>query len=219
MTVRDNLSSVAAKWRTLTELQRIEWMEAASGVKSNSRLGQSGALSGFQLLAKINCTLAQFGGDPVDTPPLRPQFADLGRAGNLVITNTGGVVALGLGCPADPGENTIVRGSKPVSQGIPGLQGLPHPGGVSRARDGSPTSRASIRSVTGCRRPAPRCKSRSTRLLRGGRACPEPTRPSCRLVPEQPPGVRAVEQWPAPGVQAGGCPSGRPPALLRKPET
>ena len=117
MSVRDNLSRVAAKWRTLTELQRVEWMEAASLVKSTSRLGQNGALSGFQLFAKINCTLAQFGQTSVTTPPLRPQFADLAPQ-NLLITNTAGVVALKLTCPTDPGDNTIVRGSKPVSQGV-----------------------------------------------------------------------------------------------------
>jgi hypothetical protein len=92
-------------------------MEAATAVKSTSRLGQSGALSGFQLFAKINCTLTQFGQDQVDTPPLRPQFADLAPQ-SLVITNTGGAVALKLTCVGDPGENTIVRGSKPVSAGI-----------------------------------------------------------------------------------------------------
>ena len=117
MTVRDNLSRVAARWRALTEPQRVEWMGAASAVMSTSRLGQSGALSGFQLFTKINCTLAQFGQEQVDTPPLRPQFADLAVQG-LVITNTGGVIALSLTCPANPGENTIVRGSKPVSQGV-----------------------------------------------------------------------------------------------------
>ena len=117
MSVRDNLSRVAASWRALTEPQRVEWMEAATAVKSTSRLGQSGNLSGFQLFAKINCTLKQFGGDQVDTPPVRPQFADLAVQG-LVITNTAGVVALKLTCPTNPGENTIVRGSKPVSQGV-----------------------------------------------------------------------------------------------------
>jgi hypothetical protein len=117
MSVRDNLSRVAAKWRTLTEPQRVEWMEAASQVKSTSRLGQNGALSGFQLFAKINCTLAQFGQAQVDTPPLWPEFPDLAPQG-LVITNTGGVVALKLTCPTDPGDNTIVRGSKPLSQGV-----------------------------------------------------------------------------------------------------
>jgi hypothetical protein len=92
-------------------------MEAASEVKSNSRLGQSGALSGFQLFAKINCTFAQFGQTAVETPPIRPQFPDLAPQ-NLVITNTSGVVALKLTCPTDPGDNTIVRCSKPVSQGV-----------------------------------------------------------------------------------------------------
>ena len=116
MTVRDNLSRVAARWRALTETQRAEWMATATAVKSTSRLGQNGALSGFQLFTKINCTLAQFGQDQVDTPPLRPQFADLAPQ-NLVITNTAGVIALKLTCPTDPGENTIVRASAPLSAG------------------------------------------------------------------------------------------------------
>ena len=77
MSVRDNLSRVAAKWRTLTETQRAEWMAAATAVKSTSRLGQNGALSGFQLFTKINYTLVQFGQADVQTPPLRPQFPDL----------------------------------------------------------------------------------------------------------------------------------------------
>ena len=98
------------------EVQRAAWMAAAKEAKSNSRLGQSGALSGFQLFAKINCTLAQFGQEQVDAPPAHPQFPDLAPTG-LVITNTGGVIALKLTCPADPGENTIVRGSAPLSQG------------------------------------------------------------------------------------------------------
>jgi hypothetical protein len=38
-------------------------------------------------------------------------------AQNLVTTNTAGVIAIRLTCPTDPGENTIVRDSAPVSQG------------------------------------------------------------------------------------------------------
>jgi hypothetical protein len=53
----------------------------------------------------------------VDAPPARPQFPALAPQ-NLVITNTGGVIALKLTCPANPGENTVVRGSKPISQGF-----------------------------------------------------------------------------------------------------
>ena len=47
--------------RALEEVQRTAWGAAAKEAKSNSRLGQSGALSGFLLFTKINCTLSQFG--------------------------------------------------------------------------------------------------------------------------------------------------------------
>jgi hypothetical protein len=114
--VRNILSRVAASWRALQEVQRVAWMTAAKEAKSNTRLGQNGNLSGFLLFAKINCTLAQFGQAQVEVPPNQPQFPDLAPV-NLVITNTGGAIALKLTCPTDPGENTIVRGSAPVSQG------------------------------------------------------------------------------------------------------
>ena len=116
MGVRTILGRVAARWRVLEETQRAAWMAAAKEAKSNSRLGQNGNLSGFLLFAKINCTLAQFGQDQVDAPPAQPQFPDLAPLG-LVITNTAGAIALKLTCPANPGENTIIRASAPVSQG------------------------------------------------------------------------------------------------------
>ena len=50
------------------EAQRAAWMAAAKEAKSTSRLGQSGALSGFLLFTKINCTLAKFGQEQVDAP-------------------------------------------------------------------------------------------------------------------------------------------------------
>ena len=116
MSVRLILSRVAARWRALAEVQRAAWVAAAKEARSNPRLGQSGALSGFLLFTKINCTLTQFGQAQLDAPPAQPLFPDLAPT-NLVITNTGGTIALKLTCPADPGENTIVRASVPVSQG------------------------------------------------------------------------------------------------------
>ena len=116
MAVRDNLSRVAVRWRSLQETQRAAWVAAAKDAMSNPRLNQSGALSGFLLFTKINCTLTQFGQDQVDAPTERPLFPPLAPQG-LVITNTGGVIALKLTCPTDPGDNTIVRGAKPMSQG------------------------------------------------------------------------------------------------------
>ena len=116
MAVRAILTKVSARWRALQEPQRMAWVAAAKEVKSSSRLGQSGALSGFLLFTQINCTLAQFGQEQVDAPPARPLFPDLAPQG-LVITNTAGVIALKLTCPTAPGSNTIIRGSPPVSQG------------------------------------------------------------------------------------------------------
>jgi hypothetical protein len=116
MTIRAILSTVSAGWRGLQEAQRAAWMAAAKEVKSNSRLGQNGTLSGFLLFTKINCTLVRFGQPQVDAPPARPQFSVVAPTG-LVITNTGGTIALKLTCPANPGTNTIVRASQPVSQG------------------------------------------------------------------------------------------------------
>ena len=114
--VRAILTRVAAAWRGLQESQRAAWTAAASGVNSTSRLGQSGPLTGQQLFNKINCTLAQFGQDQVQVPPARPQFPSLAPQ-NLVIANASGAITLKLTCPASPGQNTIIRGSKPVSQG------------------------------------------------------------------------------------------------------
>ena len=116
MSVRAILGRVAANWRALQEVQRAAWMAAAKDARSTCRLGQSGPLSGFLLFAKINCTLAQFGQAEVEAPPAPPQFPALAPV-NLVITNTGGAIALRLTCPTDPGESTIIRGSAPVSQG------------------------------------------------------------------------------------------------------
>ena len=116
MGVRNILKRVSASWRALQEAQRAAWMAAAKETKSNCRLGQNGALSGFLLFTKINCTLAQFGQAKVTAPPAPPEFPDLAPQ-NLVITNTGGVVAIKLTCPTSPGENTIVRASVPVSAG------------------------------------------------------------------------------------------------------
>jgi len=116
MAVRDTMSRVAARWRALTEAQRVAWIVAAKSAMSNPRLNQSGSLSGFLLFTKINCTLAQFGQEQVDAPPSQPLFPALAPQ-NLLITNTAGVIALKLTCPTSPGENTIIRGAEPRSQG------------------------------------------------------------------------------------------------------
>jgi len=117
MSVRAIFTRVTTSWRSLQESQRAAWVAAASGISSASRLGQSGPLTGQQLFNKINCTLAQFGQDQVDAPPVRPLFPALAPQA-LVITNASGAIALKLTCPTDPGQTTVVRASKPLSQGF-----------------------------------------------------------------------------------------------------
>jgi len=89
---------------------------AAQNVKSHTRLSQNGPLTSTQLFNKINCTLALSGQQQVDAPPPVPQFPDLVPQ-NLAITNTADVIALKLTSPTDPGANTIVRASAPLSAG------------------------------------------------------------------------------------------------------
>ena len=114
--IRRILKKVSVRWRALQQTQRAAWIAAAQNVKTHSRLGQNGPLTGAQFFNKINCALVLFGQDQVDAPPQVPQFPDLAPQ-NLVITNNGGVIALKLTCPTSPGTNTIVRASAPVSAG------------------------------------------------------------------------------------------------------
>ena len=69
------------------------------------------------LFIRVNCKLALFGLEPLNTPPTPPVFPELAPQ-NLVITNTAGVIAVRLLCPADPGDNTVLRASPPRSVGV-----------------------------------------------------------------------------------------------------
>jgi len=117
LAVRDILQQQARRFDSLTAAQQDAWNVAASGYQSRPTLGQSGPLTGLQLFTKINCTLAQLGQAPVDAPPQNPVFPDLAPQA-LVITNVGGVIALKLTCPTDPGDGTVLRASKPQHSGI-----------------------------------------------------------------------------------------------------
>jgi hypothetical protein len=63
MQVRSNLTTVGHRFKTLTTAQQDAWDTAGRRYQTRSRLGQSGPMTGYQLFAKINCTLAQFGQD------------------------------------------------------------------------------------------------------------------------------------------------------------
>jgi hypothetical protein len=117
MEVRRNLAEQARRFGELTDAQREAWNAAAATYRSHPRQGQSGPLTGHHLFVRVNCKLALFGLKPLNTPPPPPEFRELAPQ-DLVITNTAGVIAVKLVCPADPGDNTVLRASLPKSAGV-----------------------------------------------------------------------------------------------------
>jgi hypothetical protein len=76
--VRGHFSAVSARWRALTEDQRIVWCAVAKTKKSKPRLLQCGPLTGFLLFMKVNVPLVNRGLPQVDLPmeyPRAPQPA------------------------------------------------------------------------------------------------------------------------------------------------
>jgi hypothetical protein len=117
MQVRGHLAEQTRRFRELTEEQRRAWNTAAAAYHSKPKRGQSGPLTGLHLFVRVNCKLAFFGLEPLDSPPPPPMFPEL-TPQRLVITNTAGVIAMKLLCPADPGNNTVLRASAPKSPGV-----------------------------------------------------------------------------------------------------
>src|ERR1035441_2521466 len=111
------LAQQTRRFDGLTDAQQDAWNTAAAAFQSTPTLGQSGPLTGLQLFVRINCKLGLLGQQPVDTPPLSPQFPTLAPQG-LVITNTAGVIAVKLTCPTSPGENTVLRASPPQNSAV-----------------------------------------------------------------------------------------------------
>src|ERR1035441_2882440 len=93
MEVRRNLAEQARRFGDLTDAEREAWNAAAATYRSHPRQGQSAPLTGPHLFIRVNCKLALFGLEPLNTPPPPPVFADLAPQ-DLVITNTAGVVAV-----------------------------------------------------------------------------------------------------------------------------
>jgi hypothetical protein len=117
MAVRSLLAQQTRRFDGLTDAQQDAWNVAADGFQSTPTLGQSGPLTGLQLFVRINCKLGLLGQEPVDAPPVAPEFPELAPQ-SLVITNTAGVIAVKLTCPTSPGENTVLRASPPQNSAV-----------------------------------------------------------------------------------------------------
>ena len=67
--VRGTFGSVSARWRTLTEPQRLSWCTRAKSQWTRRRLGQRFRMRGFYYFVRVNVTLANRGQPQVDLPP------------------------------------------------------------------------------------------------------------------------------------------------------
>ena len=67
--VRGTFGAVSARWRELTEEQRIIWCQVARTKWSKPRLCQKGRLTGILLFMKVNVALANRRLAQVDLPP------------------------------------------------------------------------------------------------------------------------------------------------------
>jgi hypothetical protein len=114
---RSALTIASKMWDTITEQQRDAWRVAASAIQSKARLGMSGPLTGNQLFVKINAALAEIEDEMVLVPPAQPSFVAI-PISSLYITNTGGVIALGLNTTGAPTDGTMLRAAGPVKQGV-----------------------------------------------------------------------------------------------------
>ena len=117
MGVRQRLQTAITGFLGLTQSQQNAWNTAAAAQNTRSRLGTSGPMTGLQLYVKLNTTLAMLGQEAIDAPP---GLTVLGAPApqSLVITNTGGVIAIKLTCPTSPGENTVIRAAAPVTSAV-----------------------------------------------------------------------------------------------------
>ena len=115
--IRSNFTNIASRYDSLTESQQDAWSVAAAARQTRATLGQSGPMTGLQLFVKINATLAALGAEQADAPPAHPAFPD-NPVDGLVITNLAGVIAIKMGCPSTPPNNTVVRAAPPQRSGV-----------------------------------------------------------------------------------------------------
>jgi hypothetical protein len=103
--VRGIFGAVSARWRTLTEPQRVIWCAVVRTKRSKPRLRQCGPLTGFLLFVKINVALANRGLAQVDLPP------ECSQASQRIVTS---LLYTGKFDQPPVGPTLFLRANKPV---------------------------------------------------------------------------------------------------------
>ncbi len=104
-------------WSTLTDEQYLAWNALARTRQTHPVLGESSALSGYELAVQINMQLATFGLPMTPTPSPVPIFPDNPVSG-LSITGTNGNVSLKLVLSAQPVQLIVVLAARAQNPGV-----------------------------------------------------------------------------------------------------
>jgi hypothetical protein len=114
--LRHFLARLAAGWNALTPAEHHAWNLVAWQQPPRVRAGRSKPLNGFNLFFKINSTRLLLGAPEVSMPPPKPTFDPLPVSG-LILTHTGGTIALKLTVSGAPQEVMMLWGAPPCSPG------------------------------------------------------------------------------------------------------
>jgi hypothetical protein len=104
--VRGAFGSVSARWRMLSEEQRLVWCVAGKSEQSRRRLGQRWPLKGFNYFVRVNVALVNRGQAQVDLPPaesLQPTLALPLISHRLFLEARGLLTVPAPALPASPG--------------------------------------------------------------------------------------------------------------------
>lgn len=114
--VRQQLASLSAQWRGLTQAERDSWNAASPNFPQTDNLGQTIFLSGSQLFQRCNQNLILSGNAQITTAPSPTSF-DVLAFTSLTMTADDGVVSLAFTPTVPTGYEMIVRATAPVSAG------------------------------------------------------------------------------------------------------
>jgi hypothetical protein len=132
---RDHVRVVSARWRTLTPQQQAAWRLVTASTWFVSETGRQVRLNGYNFFVSLNTRRADLDLPQFDLPPAEPVFSS-NPVAELVITNTGGKIALKLRVPSPPAQYTLVQGAKPVRTGVHCVQHFPYLGLLPPPTDG-----------------------------------------------------------------------------------
>ena len=103
-------------WSTFTDAQILAWNVLAKTRQTRPVLGESAAMSGYELAVQINVHLASVGLPMTADPSPVPSFPE-NPVSALSITKLGSALSLQLVLSAQPIQHIVVLGARPQSPG------------------------------------------------------------------------------------------------------